>query len=477
MQYLNNVAVSFGFLVLLLFGQDSRITQVRADELTIYSVSDKPTRQTFPLVWEPMVDYVFAVNVMDWDRKQGEALPVNLEVSRTAVEELEDYLALEFEQRGSIADEEFASVPLTAEDTTRAKHLLWRDHVATIRRTRATEMESRELAAGDLKMPFYYKTFGKKPAGGRSMYISLHGGGEAAQQVNDQQWENQKRLYTLEEGVYVAPRAPTNTWDLWHQGHIDGLFDRLIENMIVLEDVNPDRVYLMGYSAGGDGVYQLAPRMADRWAAAAMMAGHPNETSPLGLRNIAFTLHVGALDAAYNRNNIARQWQEKLAALRAADPDGYVFEVKIHPNKGHWLDREDAAAIAWMAKHVRDPVPSRIVWRQDDVVHQRFYWLAIQREHAKARMELRAEIEGQNIKIQGNDLPTLAVRLDDRMADIDKPIRVSWNDQLVFEGIALRTVASLAKTLRERGDPRGMFAAELQVYVKDGQDRPGVDHD
>lgn len=525
----------------------------------IYAVSYKPTPQAFPLVWEPTIDYVFAVNVTDRYTQQAKELaegqvevqfraidgasgercgaplkllnaagqvvfegktkderfdtndhlsvvlrlgknyrmevrhrdavvtetitaeqrdrPVTLRLvckteeasqvdenmSRTAVEQLKAHLAQVSEHRLPIADKVFASIPLTRADATRAKQLLWEDHVATIRLTRAAEMEARELAIGDLKMPFYYKTFGKKPAGGRSLYISLHGGGETSKQANDHQWKNQKRLYRLDEGVYVAPRAPTNTWNLWHQGHIDGLFDRLIENMIVLEDVNPDRVYLMGYSAGGDGVYQLAPRMADRWAAAAMMAGHPNETSPLGLRNIAFTLHVGELDAAYNRNKIARQWQDKLAALHAADPNGYVFEAKIYPNKGHWLDREDAAAIPWMAKHVRNPVPSRIVWKQDDVVHQRFYWLAIQPEHARARTELRAEIEGQNIKIQGNDLPTLVVRLDDRMTDLDKATRVLWNDQLVFEGIALRTVESLAKTLTERGDPRGMFAAELEV--------------
>ena len=38
--------------------------------------------------------------------------------------------------------------------------------------------------------------------------------------------------------------------------------DRLIENLVVFEGVDPNRVYLLGYSAGGDGVYQLAPRMA-----------------------------------------------------------------------------------------------------------------------------------------------------------------------------------------------------------------------
>ena len=61
----------------------------------------------------------------------------------------------------------------------------------------------------------------------------------------------------------------------------------------------------MGYSAGGDGVYQLAPRMADRLAVASMMAGHPNDASPLGLRNIGFAIHVGALDSGYNRNKVA----------------------------------------------------------------------------------------------------------------------------------------------------------------------------
>ena len=74
--------------------------------------------------------------------------------------------------------------------------------------------------------------------------------------------------------------------------------------------LDPNKVYLMGYSAGGDGVYQLAPRMADRFAAAAMMAGHPNETSPLGLRNLPFTIHMGENDTPYKRNKVAAEWKK-----------------------------------------------------------------------------------------------------------------------------------------------------------------------
>src|SRR5262249_22830525 len=194
---------------------------------------------------------------------------------------------------------------------------------------------------------------------------------------NDAQWANQKKLYTLEEGIYLAPRAPTNTWNLWHEAHIDRLFGRLMEDLIVLEDVNPDRVYVLGYSAGGDGVYQLAPRMADGWAAAGMMAGHPNGVSPLSLRNVPFALQVGGNDSAYARNTVAKDYGGQLDKLHAADPEGYVHLVRIHEGKGHWMDGNDSAALPWMARWTRDPVPNRVVWKQTGTPHDRSYWLAV----------------------------------------------------------------------------------------------------
>jgi hypothetical protein len=391
--------------------------------------------------------------------------PTTTSDSRDPVQSLTDFLAKSRAERGVLTAQSFATLPLTSADADRAAELLWEDHVSAIRSERKQEMEAKTIVQGDLKMPFFYRVFGDKPKNGRSLYISMHGGGGAPPRVNDQQWENQKRLYTVPEGVYAVPRAPTNTWNLWHQGHIDGMFARLIENLIVFEDVNPDRVYLMGYSAGGDGVFQVAPRMADRWAAAAMMAGHPNETSPLGLRNTAFTLHMGGKDSAYQRNKIAAQWKQKLADLRKQDPKGYEHKVVVYPNKGHWMDREDASAIPWMAEFERERYPARIVWKQDDVKHQRFYWLAAAPGDIVGRPLVIAERRGQHITIEQSDVNRLTVRLCDEMLDLDKPVQITWGNKELPSQTIERNIATLAKTLQERGEREGMFSAELEINL------------
>ena len=361
----------------------------------------------------------------------------------------------------------FATTTLAKGEAERVANILRKEYEGEVRRDAKAEFDSRVLEADGAKMPFWYAVYGEKPggkSGGRALFISMHGGGGAPKQVNDQQWENQKKLYKPEEGVYVAPRAPTDTWNLWHQGHIDPLFRKLIADMIVFEDVDPDRVYLMGYSAGGDGVFQLAPRMADSFAAASMMAGHPNETQPDGLRNLPFAIFMGGKDSAFNRNQIARDWKVKLDALAAKDPGGYPHEVTIHEENGHWMDRKDAVAVPWMAKLKRNLRPTKIVWLQDDVTEPRFYWLA--NPSPKGGQRVVASREGQTITIESaTGVEELAVRLDETMVDLDKPVKVVFEGATLFEGVAPRTIGTIASTLAERGDPSGIFCAEVRVKL------------
>ena len=368
--------------------------------------------------------------------------------------QVEAWLGAAREARPALAAEAFASQPLGKAEAGRVQQLLWDDHVAMVRATRKAEFELKRLQIGALEMRYLTKTFGEKPAGGRSLFISMHGGGNAPARLNDSQWQNQIELYQPEEGIYLAPRAPTNTWNLWHQSHIDAFLDRLIENLIVFEGVDPDRVYLMGYSAGGDGVYQLAPRMADRFAAAAMMAGHPNETVPLGLLNLPFTLHVGGEDSAYRRNEIVPEWEKQLDALEKEYPGGYIHEAKVHEGRPHWMDLEDRVAVPWMAKFSRRRLPERVIWKQDDVTHTRFYWLGIPEGSVKPRQLLKVKRDGQRFTIEEAEaVDSVTVFLNDAMLDMDQPVVVEMGGEEFFNGKVKRTVAEIHRSMAVRGAP------------------------
>ena len=380
------------------------------------------------------------------------------------VEDLRQWVASPREQRPELAGLPFAKVPLTKEQAAAVRKIVWDEHVETVRATRAKEWADESITLGDKTLKWKHKHFGTKPQDGWNLFLSLHGGGGAPARVNTQQWENQVRLYQPADSLYIAPRAPTDNWNLWHEPHIDALFARLIEDAVVLGEVNPNRVYVMGYSAGGDGVYQLAPRMADFWAAASMMAGHPNDASPLGLRNIGFTLHVGANDAAYKRNQVAAEWKQKLADLHMADPDGYAHEVQLHDGRGHWMNLEDKVALDWMSKFTREPLPRKVVWHQSPVTHDRFYWLALPNGQAKAGQTIIAKREGQDVRVEkAEGIEELTFLLSDEMLDLDKPVKVGMDGKALFEGVAPRTIKSLRSTLNERGDPHLMFDSSVTV--------------
>lgn len=339
----------------------------------------------------------------------------------------------------------------------------WQKKLEQLRQDRAAEMEKKQITLGDKTMRFLQREIGEAPVNGRPLVISMHGGGGAPAAVNDSQWQNQIRLYDPEGSLYIAPRAPTDTWNLWHEAHIDGLFDRLIENCIAIHGVNPDRVYIMGYSAGGDGVYQIGPRMADRWAAAAMMAGHPNEAKPESLRNLPFALQVGGQDAAFKRNEICQQWADQLTALAKAHEGSYVHFFKSYPQYGHWMNREDSVAVPWMLKFTRQSWPKAVTWYQDDVIGSRFYWLSVDPAFAKKGQLIEARCEGQKISIQTNDPLEITLRLSDSLLDLDQAVNVVWNGKKVFTGKVKRSAEAIDLSLQQRADPSTIATALLKV--------------
>ena len=329
--------------------------------------------------------------------------------------------------------------------------------------TRSGEMEDRVIKLKDKKIKFDIKHFGEQGEDGWSLFISLHGGGGTTESENNRLWNRHKTLYELEDGILFTPRSPSNTWNMWFQSHVDTFFNRIIQNMIAFHNVDPNKIYIMGRSAGGDGIYQVAPRMADRFAAAAMSAGHPNDSSPLGLRNTAFTIHMGENDSLYNRNDMAVKWGNDLRKLNEEDPEGYRYYIKIYKNKGHWMDNLEASALDWMSDFIRNPYPSKVVWKQGNVLHKRFYWL--RNEDPSFGDLIECNIDDQIITVLSSSSSKITIQLNDDLVDMDREITVNYLGRQLFKGFVYRDIDIIKRSIREYGDPKSVYYGEIRLTL------------
>lgn len=247
---------------------------------------------------------------------------------------------------------------------------------------------------------------------------------------------------------------------------LDAFYRDIINYAVTHLGVNPDKVYVMGYSAGGDGVWRLAPRMADTWAAASMMAGHPGSVRLENLRNVPFMVWCGAEDAAYDRNKLCASRISELDSLRMDDERGYIHEGHIVEGKGHWMDQADTVAVGWMAQYRRNPYPEKIVWRQEEVAKARFYWVSIDPAEAEQGKELRLSIKDNAVSIERCDYERLTIWLNDNLADLDKPVTVRLGKKRLFKGRVKRSRENMEESLRQSNDARYAFPAKITIEVK-----------
>ena len=197
-----------------------------------------------------------------------------------------------------------------------------------------------------------------------------------------------------------------------------------------------------------------------------MSAGHPNGVSIDNLRNVAFAIHVGGNDSAYDRNRVAQEYIDELAALQGADPGGYPHQGTVHPGLGHWMELADRVSIPFLQSHVRSATPTRVVWEQHEITHARMYWLAVESTEQRPGTRVVASYQDQTVSIdQAQGLSSLLLRLNDDMLDLDQPVRVTHDGQTLFEGTLDRTIATLDATLRERQDPSMVYSAELSIAL------------
>ena len=98
-----------------------------------------------------------------------------------------------------LSEQPFTSEPMDSKTANLAKEMIIKAYKKQIQNDRMKELSEKVFRDGRLEMPYDFQIYGEKPSTGRSLWISLHGGGGAPKQVNDQQWQNQKSCTSLKK--------------------------------------------------------------------------------------------------------------------------------------------------------------------------------------------------------------------------------------------------------------------------------------
>lgn len=333
----------------------------------------------------------------------------------------------------------------------------------------AADYGKRIVNVGGKTMPFTLEKRGNKPEGGWPVLMALHGGGNAPKALNDQQWEHMQKRYPISNCIYIAPRAPTDEWNGFYTDYVYPLFIELSRMLVIFEEINPDRVYLIGYSHGGYGAYAMGPKMPHRFGAvhSSAAAATDGQCAAENLRDLRFTFMIGERDTMYGRLDRCKAFATRLTELKKDAPkEAFPVAFYLAPGRGH-SDLPDFRVPEEMFKHTRNPVPRRLTWKLTDPVIRDFYWLSV--DEPAAGMSIEATCEENRVTLSTQKAPKakdeakVRILLDGRLIDPAKPVTLTVNGKERFSGKAQPKLSTWCRTLLERGDPKLAFDVEFEV--------------
>lgn len=104
---------------------------------------------------------------------------------------------------------------------------------APIHAAMKADFDAHQVRFGQYLSPYTVKSVGQKPAQGWGLVIAMHGGGGAPKELNDEQWQEMQSHYRdhPENGgyLYLALRAPNDTWNGFYDDYVYPLIANLIK--------------------------------------------------------------------------------------------------------------------------------------------------------------------------------------------------------------------------------------------------------
>jgi pimeloyl-ACP methyl ester carboxylesterase len=254
--------------------------------------------------------------------------------------------------------------------------------------------------------------------------------------------------YAGHQGViYLEPHGRGNT------GYV-GLGDQDVVRAIQLAkerfSVDEDRVYLMGQSLGAWGVWSVATRHPEVFAAIAPVFGGSDYHSQLSEKELAglrpldrflldkdsswsmaeallhmpILVHHGDADQTVNVD-FSRY------GVRLLQRWGYDVRYVEVPGYGHEDLHISGNIIDWFLQHRRVSNPVHVRLRSAELQNASAYWAkADQADRPDEFMVIDAEVTGPNtVRVDSNNVLAMTLSPGAGLVDPSKPIKVLWNGE------------------------------------------------
>ena len=326
------------------------------------------------------------------------------------------------------------------------------------------------------------------------LLIAMHGGGEGQGDAGSAFgiWSGA----TAQNMTVIAPEVMNKVSSAWNEEPEERMVLEMIEAAKRTWDIDTNHVYLAGHSMGGDGSWMIGGRNADLFAGCAPLAGSVMPYMKQGARNkratpesayeglmegvlpnlmhLPYWIHHSADDEneAIHPDDIATA---HLAVLQKRFPGKYDFHYERVDGIKHALPKGGVKpTIEWLAKKERVTYPTEVVWETWWKWKRQMYWLyhpaplEAWRFHAKIAGPNSVQVSATTKPLPNRDNPKsleLTILCSPKLFDMDKPLRVTCGEDVVFEGPVSRTLWALLVSVGRRNDPAEWFEGHVTVTV------------
>lgn len=272
------------------------------------------------------------------------------------------------------------------------------------------------------------------PSAPTPLVVALHGGG-------GNHWSG-ARMVVGAEGIEAygpahvhriwpaAPNAkmlvaapadqPGGAWRYFGEANVLHVLDQVERHY----RVDPNRVYLTGYSDGGRGAWEIGVRHPDRFAAILVGAGATEMAQffAMNLAHVRMRIVHGTRDRSIPVSNARRM------AVLGSQFDAPWQYVEV--DRGHDaadICYGDGRAFAWFAQFVRNPYPPYVRYRTEHMLYNHGPGLTItQQIDPKRHMDVAVHwIDATHVEIRTTNIAGLILQV---APGDGTSIHVTWND-------------------------------------------------